>query len=320
MHPREPDESRLGAAERRPPSARSRDSLADGLRREVAEARVRFEEAGLRAETHRLLGNDDAALDATREQQDILADVEARLGRVVSAAVVQRDAEQVLADATDLPADVPAPAPDPHEVRPRTPMLAGVASLLAVVAVSAAAVLGVTQGLDSVEIVGAASDRETPEPASSSPTSGDGADEDPTSPAPLAGAQPGATTEPNTSDGATPAAPSEAVAVEDPTRTAPPNPPTGQAAVDESGDSELDQAVNELLDAVGDLEQRPDEDPDPSESDSETPSLDADISGEDLEDVVEEVVPDAPDGPQDGGTEGPQDSGTDGFVPAPSAQ
>lgn len=314
MHPREPDESWLGAAEHRPPSARSRDALADGLRREVADARVRFEEAGLRAEAHRLLGNDDAALDATREQQDILADVEARLGRVVSAAVVQRDAEQVLADVTDLPVDVPAPASDPHELRPRTPMLAGVASVLAVVAVSAAAVLGVTQGLDQVEIVGAASDREPTEQASSSPDVERTDDEVPAPPTPLAGAQPGPAAEDGPSDDdATSAEPAGTIAAADP--GTPSNPPA-QAAVDDSGegDSELDQAVTELLDAVGGLDQRPDEDPapDPSESDSETPTVDADISGEDLEGVIEDVVPDASDEPQDGGT--------DGFVPAPSAQ
>lgn len=85
-----------------------------------------------------------AAADAVREQQDILADVEARLGRAVSSAVAQRDAEQVLADATDRPGDGPAQAPDPHEVGPRTPVLAGVASLLAVVALSTAAVPGLT--------------------------------------------------------------------------------------------------------------------------------------------------------------------------------
>lgn len=312
MHPRGPDESRLGAAEHRPPSARSRDALADGLRQEVAEARVRLEEAGLRAETHRLLGNHEAAVDATREQEEILADVEARLGRVVSSAVVQRDAEQVLADATGHPGDLPVHAQDPREVRPRAPVLAGVASVLAVVAVSTAAVLGVAGGLDRVEVVGAAGDLEAQEQTSSpSP------DDTPTRPAPPAQAPRAAVTDDGTTaDSSLDAAPTDAVAAPETGRTTPSTPPTGETTVaDESDDgSDLDQAVTELLDAVGGLEQEPDEseEPDPSESDSETPSVDADMSGEDLGELVDEVAPDA--------TGGMQDGTGDGFVPAPSAQ
>lgn len=316
MHPRAPDESRLGAAEQRPPSARSRESLVDGLRHEVADARVRLEEAGLRAEAHRLLGNHDGARDATREQQDILADIEARLGRVVSQAVVQRDAEQVLADATDRPDVVPARAPDLHEPRPRTPVLAGAASVLAVAAVAAAAVLGVTGGLDSVEVVGAASDAETPGPTTSSSIPETTPPVRPT--APLAEAPPPATSDDGPTAGdATTATPSDAVAAPQATRPTPLHPSDGQSAVTEESDedgSALDQAVTELLDAVGGLDRRPDEEPgpDPSASDSETPSIDADMSGQDLGDLVEDVAPDAP-----GGT---QQDAPDGFVPAPSAQ
>lgn len=313
MHPRGPDESRLGTAEHRPPSARSRDALADGLRREVANARLRFEEAGLRAETHRLLGNHEAAVDATREQEEILADVEARLGRVVSSAVVQRDAEQVLADATVHAGDLPVHAQDPREIRPRAPMLAGVASVLAVVAVSTAAVLGLTGGLDRVEVVGAAGDLEAQEQTSSpSP------DDTPTRPAPPPAQAPRAavTEARTTADSSVDAEPTDGVAAPGTDQTAPSAPPTGETTVaDESDeDSDLDQAVTELLDAVGGLEQEPDEaeEPDPSESDSETPSVDADMSGEDLGELVDEVAPDA--------TGGTQDGTGDGFVPAPSAQ
>lgn len=314
MHPRGPDESRLGTAGHRPPSARSRDALAEELRREVAEARLRLEEAGLRAETHRLLGNHQAAVDATREQEDILADVETRLGRVVSSAVVQRDAEQVLADATGLPVDLPAPPHDPREIRPRTPMLAGVASVLAVVAVSTAAVLGVTGALDRVQVVGAASDLESQQPSSPSP--GDSATRPALSPAeaPRVTVTESGTT---TDDGAADAAPTDAVAAPDPGQTATSTPAPGQTnAANESddGDTELDQAVTELLDAVGGLDQDPEEasEPDPSESDSETPGAGADMSGEDLGELVDEGAPDV--------TESTGDGSGDGFVPAPSAQ
>lgn len=311
MHPRGPDESRLGAAEHRPPSARSRDALADGLRREVAEARVRLEEAGLRAETHRLLGNHEAAVDATREQEQILADVETRLGRVVSSAVVQRDAEQVLADATVAPGDLPVPAQDPRDVRPRTPMLAGVASVLAVVAVSTAAVLGVAGSPDSVEVVGAASDLERQERASSpSPDDAPARPSPPAAPTPFTASERGAAPERPTGAGPTPVAAPEIVP------TAPATRPTGETAVTDEpdhGDSDLDHAVTELLDAVGGLEDDPEAspEPEPSESDSETPSVDADMSGQDLGKVVDEVAPGATDGTQEDG---------DGFVPAPSAQ
>lgn len=326
-----PDESRFGAAERRPPSARSRACLADGVRREVADARARLEEATLRAETHRLLGNDGAAADAAREQQAILADVEARLGRVVSSAVVQRDAEQVLADATRSPhvarspRDVPAPAP--AELRPRTPMLAGMASLLAVVALSAAAVLGLTGRLDTIEVVGAASSREVHEPTPA-PT---GPQQAPPTrrPAPLDGAPSGdAVADDPTADAdddptedptdPTDEAPSATVAAPDGAHTTAPTAPTsppGEVAAAgevEEGDAGLDQVVSGLIDAVDDLDGDRGQGPGAGPSGTETPTVDEDVAGPDLQDLVEDVVPDVPDSLPGGDP--------DGFVPAPSAQ
>lgn len=316
-----PEEDPRGPAEG-PPSARSRDALSDDLRREVADARLRLEEAGLRAEAHRLLGNHDQVLEAADEQRAILAEVEGRLGRVVSRAVVQRDAEHVLARTTHPAPTTPVArpdVPDPADVRRRAPLLSGVASVLAVAAIATAAVLGVTRGMDSVEVVGAAVDvptadqvdERTPSPdetaASSTPTavapSGHGAGASGSDPAP-SDVAPSA---PEPSD------PAETGASPTPDQTATSG-PTDDPTDDE--DSQLEQAVTDLLDAVVRL--GGEAAPSPAPSDGHQPGPDADVSAPDvsapdpsapdLEEVLDELGPDG------------QDGEADGFVPAPSAQ
>lgn len=179
------DDRVLGAAEG-PPSARSRSELRDDLRREVAEARVRFEEASLRLEAHRLLGNEGAADDVLAEQQQVLADLEARLGRVVSAAVLQRDAEEVLAGMAPVGPPEPVPSVEQQDPPPRRrPALSGVASAVAVLGVAALAVVGIADPPSEVEVLGAADPAESatgdestdapsqrPLPAESGPTAG----------------------------------------------------------------------------------------------------------------------------------------------------
>lgn len=289
-----------------PPSARAQASLAADLRREVADARARFEEAGLRAEAHRLLGDDAGAAEVLREQEAILADVQDRLGRAVSAAVVQRDAEQVLADLTGAarPTDaVPSSAP-PRAVSPtraeagaagrrRSPALAGAASMVAMLGVVAAAVVGLTRGLDPVEIDGVSADA----------TPGVGVDGAVVSPAPPPGpGRAGSSAEASAAEG-----PSASEAPRTPTAPAPTTarPPEPSDDADDQLPSppsvpDLDTVVQDLIDAVAGLGA-----PGPAD-----PPNDVDSSVPDLEDVVEELVPDAE----------PTEADDGGFVPDPSAQ
>jgi len=159
----------------RPPSARARAELSSGVASGVADARLRLQEAVLRAEGHRLLGDQQGLQAALADQQRILDDLEVRLGRAVSAAVLQRDAEEVVAAAV---ADVPdfAPADDvrlvtlddePDAAAPRhAPLLSGVASIVALVALAGAIVLGSGQGPNSptvLEIAGQLDEVEQPD-------------------------------------------------------------------------------------------------------------------------------------------------------------
>lgn len=297
-----PHEGSPGAAEG-PPSARSRDALADDLRRELADARLRLEEAGLRAEAHRLLGNHEQAVEATEEQQAILAEVESRLARVVSTAVVQRDAEHVLARATPAPMPAATEPLPPVEERPRVPMLSGVASVLALAAVATAAVLGISRGLAPVEVVGAAID--TPTQDRVQPTvQADDAEIDATNAVvgPTGDGVDRPASETSPSDRLVPAPGAATTSSPDPTA---PDAPAEDPTDDE--DPDLGQAVTDLLDAVGQL--GGDAGPDaPTPSEDALPGSEADVSGLELEELVDEETPDTLDG------------ATDGFVPAPSAQ
>lgn len=144
-----------------PPSWRARESLAARLRGDLADARLRLHETVLRAEAYALLGDDQALADVGREQQVLLADIEERFGRTVADAVVERDAEEVVAAAYPAldgevvdPVATPAGDDAPHP-RPR-PVLSGVASAVALFGLAAAAVLGVQQGPGTIEVVDAA--------------------------------------------------------------------------------------------------------------------------------------------------------------------
>lgn len=144
-----------------PPSWRARESLAARLRGDLADARLRLHETVLRAEAYALLGDDQALADVGREQQALLADIEERFGRTVADAVVERDAEEVVAAAYPAhdgavvdPGAVPADDDAPRS-RPR-PVLSGVASAVALFGLASAVVLGVQQGPGTIEVVDAA--------------------------------------------------------------------------------------------------------------------------------------------------------------------
>lgn len=285
-----------------PPSVRAQAALSDDLRREIADARARFEEAGLRAEAHRLLGDEAGASAVLREQVQILADVQDRLGRAVSAAVIQRDAEQVLADVTRRDHTVRAAIAAPDAPRPEDQtgpsMLAGVTSLVAVLGIAAAAVLGLTRGLDEVAIDGVSADAVTevategaaaPAPA-------------PTRPVPAATTHgPDVVIGPALTPGA-PVTPTTPVG-------APGTTPPDQGTVDEGSPSPtpgpgLGTVVQDLIDAVAGLGS--------PEAPSEAPS-EADVSVPDVDEDGDGVTPDETDSPS-------PTTSDDGFVPAPPAQ
>lgn len=282
-----------------PPSAQARADLAGELRREVADVRLRLEEASLRAEAHRLLGDDEGAAAAVGEQEIALADVEDRLARVVSAAVVQRDAEQVLADAArQAPPVVEPVAPAASaDVPRRVPVLSGVATVVAVLVVAVAAVLGLTDA-NRVQITDAATGATEP-PAPAGPADPPAGQARPALPADDAAApgSPGGTfgpggaiaADPN-ADAATDAAPTGA--------DRPTDDPTGPAPTPET---DFDEVVGQLVDAVAGLG---DDDP-PATDDSPSPDVDATVPDEELDGGVM---------PDDVGTAG------DGFVPAPLGQ
>lgn len=300
-----------------PPSAQARSSLSEDLRREVAEARLRFEEAGMRAEAHRLLGDPEGAAEVVREQERILADVQARLGRVVSSAVVQRDAEQVFADvaatATAEDASWLEPVPAAPDDRPRSPALAGVASVVAVLGVAAAALFGVVRGFPPVEIAEVAADAPTdqtavdrPSPTADAPQAGPAA--------PLPGPPAPTAADPTAEAGSTPDGAM-------PTRgTTPTDDPTEETSPVPVPDPELDAVVQELVDAVAGLGGSDDDATDP-----ETPSEDVDASVGELDTLVDELDdgPGADDAdgvaPDADGDLAPDTDG-DGFVPGAAAQ
>lgn len=292
-----PDDRSLGDAADGPPSARARDDLRADLRREVADARLRLEEAGLRAETHRLLGDDRAAAEVVAEQQQVVADLERRLGRVVSAAVLQRDAEEVLAGVTTGPeVESPEPAaPDHVPPRRRVPALSGVASAVAVLAVAALAVVGVTDAPSRIEALGAAdpartepsatasTDRPSQRPLTSAADPTGREDTDATEPGPAAT---------GTVDGATPTT--------DPV----PSPTPETDPTETPTDPSLDQLVAGLTDALRQLG-----------DDVATPA--DEVTDHDDTDAEESLTGDDPTrepGLFEGRTEAPSDGEQDGFA------
>ncbi|MDX1659617.1 MAG: hypothetical protein R3343_12410 [Nitriliruptorales bacterium] len=80
------------------PSRRARERLAGTLHREVAELQVRLSEASLRSDLYRAAGQPQAAADAVADQQELLDDFHARVDAAVSSAIVEREAEQIIAE------------------------------------------------------------------------------------------------------------------------------------------------------------------------------------------------------------------------------
>lgn len=312
-----PRESR-GTPEQ-PPSARAQSSLSEDLRHEVAEARTRLEEASLRAEAHRLLGDEDGVARAMADQERVVEELEDRLGRVVSAAVLQRDAEQVLADVTAAAPrpeptsaprldDAPAEVVGPSTPRRRAPVLSGAASLVALVGVAAAAVFGVVRGIDRVEVAEVAAGAPTTE--ADAPAGPD----DAAAASPLVPLPPSIT--PRPTGGASPTTSAAATPTADPDDA-----PSPSAAASPDADEtptpddapDFEDVVQQLVDAVAGL--GGDRDPDPD--DTELPSEDVDATLPDAADVVESLDP-RPD--QDPPSPADDTGGDDGFVPDGPAQ
>lgn len=278
-----------------PPSAWARAALSGDLRRELLDARVRLQEASMRAEAHRLLGDEQSAAEALGDQQAILAEVEGRLARVVSAAVVQRDAEEVLAAASTT-----LTAPLDHEVTPapRVPALSAMVPALVALVLVAGALIGFGRGPDTVQIN---------EVTAGGPNAG-GSDA-PDLPAPAFGplALPTAPSIPGTPRAT---GPSAAPTAEDPTFSEPDGPTSAadRGAAGTPGDAEtegepqsFDTVVDALMDAVAGLDGDDEgddtddgdgtEEPTDEESDEDVGDVpvpdDVDVSGIDGSDVDE---------------------------------
>lgn len=80
-------------------SRTARERLRDALRDQLDEVQVRLQEAILRADAHLLTGNSQGAAQALEDQRQLLGDLESRLDSVLSDALVEREAEAVVADA-----------------------------------------------------------------------------------------------------------------------------------------------------------------------------------------------------------------------------
>lgn len=80
-------------------SRSARERLRDALRNQLDEVQVRLQEAILRADAHLLTGNSQGAEQALEDQRRLLGDLERRLESVLSDALVEREAEAVVADA-----------------------------------------------------------------------------------------------------------------------------------------------------------------------------------------------------------------------------
>jgi hypothetical protein len=233
--------------EDRPPSARARAELSAGVASSVADARLRLQEAVLRAEGHRLLGDETGLQAALKDQDHILADLQDRLGRTASAAVLQRDAEEVVAaavaDVGDLDIatsdDVRVVTLDDQSVPAaprRAPVLSGVASVVALVALAGAIVLGTGQGPTSpglLEIAGQLDEVERQDAPADPATS------------PVPDTAPGGTTDRSADPTAAPAGPTERARTTD-------APATEQAAEpgDDSDARTLERIVEELHEVV----------------------------------------------------------------------
>lgn len=132
--PRPRGEDAVGPAPR--PSARSRERLAAQLAVELGATRAAWQDASHRSHERLRAGDDAGALAALEDQQRLLRLLEQRLDRAVTAAAVEREAEQALADGEPWPE--PAPAPAPAWEAPgrggwlRTASLAGAAAVAAV--------------------------------------------------------------------------------------------------------------------------------------------------------------------------------------------
>jgi hypothetical protein len=120
------------------------DRLAQRLRHDVADTRVRMEEVALRSDAYLLAGHPEAARAVLDEQQALVAALEERVAASVAAAAVEADAERVLAASDDgrrFFRPVPAPA---RSARRSVPARAALSVLVSAVAALAFLVMVTT--------------------------------------------------------------------------------------------------------------------------------------------------------------------------------
>lgn len=125
------------------PSGVARDRLAARIRADVADVRVRLEEAVLRSDVLLATGQRERAAAVIDEQHALLAELQDTIASAVAAASVEAEAEAVLLGAPDgsalfAPAGVPAPS---DLESPRRSLRATASALASAVAVLAALIV-----------------------------------------------------------------------------------------------------------------------------------------------------------------------------------
>lgn len=122
------------------PSVVARDRLAARVRAEVADVRVRLEEATLRSDALLATGQPERAAAVLDEQHALLAELQDNLASAVASASVEAEAESVLSGCADGAALFGTPRPDPASprggVRPTASSLASAVAVLALLVVA----------------------------------------------------------------------------------------------------------------------------------------------------------------------------------------
>ena len=189
------DTTEQGPAVTGRPSLVASARLADAIGREVADLRVRLEEASLRSDAYREAGQTRAAAQVVDEQRALVAGFADRLGSVLAGAAVEREAEDVLAGTGDLArlghpqsdanaphgdaaqgrttvADAPAAPQEPAPAPSRARRLPVVASALATAAAVVAFVLAAPPSPPPQTLAAAGSDQPDAPGADGAPLGG----------------------------------------------------------------------------------------------------------------------------------------------------
>lgn len=121
------------------------------MSREVADLRVRLEEASLRSDAYLQAGYPEEAAEVVDEQRRLISRFRARLEQSMSEAAVEAEAERVLAavPGSDVLSDRPTPTDEDSRLRPAPALLSAfVAGVLALVALGSPAPRGMLSGSD----------------------------------------------------------------------------------------------------------------------------------------------------------------------------